>query len=283
MKLLLVCMTLLALSSTLSARAVDKKEEGNSSSSSLTVNGKSVEIATTEPVNINGERNLEKKEEFIFEDDKQKKEDGDENDDDDDESKSDEDDDDKESDDDKDDDENEEFDDVDEDAEEKVELPLIATNFSGLIELKHYIVTSFMLSHVVGPLSRHRYKYIQRDGKTMYVYSAKKLDEPAIRQALEKADRLRLQNIAFAKQLHDEAVAEMQALSESIRKSRLRFNQMFFDQSGEREFDRFNKKEAGQLQKRDEIMDSFRAEQDKLNDQLAKFKKVVSKIGKPAQ
>lgn len=170
-------------------------------------------------------------------------------------------------------------DDYDEDDDEDdFQLPLIATNFTGLVEMENCTVTTFKLNSIFGPMSNFRYKYVQRDGKIIYVYSVYKLNEEEIRRALLESDRIRLSNIEFAARLHAEALKEMQALAKEIEQSRLRFNKMF---ENSKEMFRINFKRSNlrlNHKKRDEFLADFQKSEEKLQGEVAKLNVVIKDL-----
>jgi hypothetical protein len=178
-------------------------------------------------------------------------------------------------DDDKDDDDYNEDDDDDDDDEDDDEddfqLPLIATNFTGLVEMENCTVTTFKVNYIFGPMSNFRYKYVQRDGKIIYVYSVYKLDEEKIRRALLESDRIRLNNIAFAARLHAEALKEMEELAKEIEESRLRFNKMFADSKDIFRIHSKRSKFRLNHNKRDKFMDDFHKSEEKMQSEVVKF------------
>merc|ERR1712127_1074503 len=159
----------------------------------------------------------------------------------------------------------------DDDDEDDFQLPLIATNFTGLVEMENCTVTTFKLNYIFGPMSNFRYKYVQRDGKIIYVYSVYKLDEEKIRRALLESDRIRLNNIAFATRLHAEALKEMEELAKEIEESRLRFNKMF---ANSKDIFRIHSKRSKfrlNHNKRDKFMDDFPKSEEKMQSEVVKF------------
>jgi len=171
-----------------------------------------------------------------------------------------------------DDDDDDDDDDEDEDDDEDdFQLPLIATNFTGLVEMVNCTVTTFKVNYIFGPMSNFRYKYVQRDGKIIYVYSVYKLDEEKIRRALVESDRIRLNNIAFATRLHAEALKEMEELAKEIEESRLRFNKMF---ANSKDIFRIHSKRSKfrlNHNKRDKFMDDFPKSEEKMQSEVVKF------------
>merc|ERR1712127_871343 len=167
---------------------------------------------------------------------------------------------------------NRDDDDEDEDDDEDdFQLPLIATNFTGLVEMVNCTVTTFKVNYIFGPMSNFRYKYVQRDGKIIYVYSVYKLDEEKIRRALVESDRIRLNNIAFATRLHAEALKEMEELAKEIEESRLRFNKMF---ANSKDIFRIHSKRSKfklNHNKRDKFMDDFPKSEEKMQSEVVKF------------
>merc|ERR1712127_1100143 len=169
------------------------------------------------------------------------------------------------------DDDDDDDDEDEDDDEDDFQLPLIATNFTGLVEMVNCTVTTFKVNYIFGPMSNFRYKYVQRDGKIIYVYSVYKLDEEKIRRALVESDRIRLNNIAFATRLHAEALKEMEELAKEIEESRLRFNIMF---ANSKDIFRIHSKRSKfrlNHNKRDKFMDDFPKSEEKMQSEVVKF------------
>lgn len=139
------------------------------------------------------------------------------------------------------------------------ELPIMDTDFSGIMTLSHETITTFPFSTITGPHANYRYTLDQANGPKVFIYSGKKMNEEEARATLRKATRIAEEKmrqaemiIAQAEKQREEAFAKakesLKEAAEKFKASHAIFENMFEDMFDDSDFD-FDKKKREMVEK----------------------------------